>query len=178
MNESDLSVKIPKLEFNNPDDFPSPLMFYIKNDPTFRELLDSNNYKELYSYISNSSTVTGQLTHLLYSLGFDPLKELTFVPRNFLSSQHYPPIYVTIPDNIEYLDVNSFAISDLTTISLPANLRYIDRFAFYDAAYLESIEFRGTKEQWKKVRKIPDGISGFSIMNVKKIICKDGKIKL
>ena len=83
MNESDLSVKIPKLEVNNPDDFPSQLMSYIKNDPTFRELLDSNNYKELYSYVSNSSIVTGQLTHLLYSLGFDPLKELTFVPRNF-----------------------------------------------------------------------------------------------
>ena len=178
MNESDLSVKIPKLEVNNPDDFPSQLMSYIKNDPTFRELLDSNNYKELYSYISNSSTVTGQLTHLLYSLGFDPLKELTFVPRNFLSSQHYPPIYVTIPDNIEYLDVNSFAISDLTTISLPANLRYIDRFAFYDTPHLQSIEFRGTKEQWKKVRKILGWISYYSITNVGKIICKDGKIKL
>ena len=178
MNESDLSVKMPKLEINNPDDFPSQLMSYIKNDPTFKGLLDSNNYKELYSYISNSSTVTGQLTHLLYSLGFDPLKELTFVPRNFLSSQHYPPIYVTIPDNIEYLDVNSFAISDLTTISLPANLRYIDRFAFYYTPHLQSIEFRGTKEQWKKVRKIPDWISGASIKNVEKIICKDGKVKL
>ena len=178
MNESDLSVKIPKLEFNNPDDFPSRLMSYIKNDPTFKELLDSNNYKELYSYVSNSSIATGQLTHLLYSLGFDPLKELTFVPRNFLYSQHYPPTYVTIPDNIEYLDVYSFTKCDLATISLPANLRYIDRFAFYDTAYLESIEFRGTKEQWKKVRKISDWVSGFSVMNVKKIICKDGMIKL
>lgn len=173
-----LSVKIPKLEFNNPDDFPSPLMSYIKNDPTFRELLDTDNYKELYSYISDASIATGQLTHLLYSLGFDPLKELTFVPRNFLYLQHYPPTYVTIPDNIEYLDVNSFAISGLTTISLPANLRYIDRFSFYDTPYLQSIEFRGTKEQWKKVRKIPGWISDSSITNVEKIICKDGEVKL
>lgn len=178
MNESDLSVKMPELKVTKPEDFPSPLMSYIKNDPEFRELMDSGDFKELYSYVSNFSTVTGQLTHLLYSLGFDPLKELTFVPRNFLSSQHYPPTYVTIPDNIEYLDVNSFAISGLTTISLPANLRYIDRFAFYDTAYLQRIEFRGTKEQWKKVRKIPDWISGASITNVKNIICTDGKIKL
>lgn len=173
-----LSVKMPKLEINNPDDFPSPLMSYIKNDPTFRELLDSSNYKELYSYVSDTSIVTGQLTRLLYSLGFDPLRHLKFVPRNFLSSQHYPPTYVTIPDNIEYLDVNSFAISGLTTISLPANLRYIDRFAFYDTAYLQRIEFRGTKEQWKKVRKIPGWISDYSITNVEKIICKDGEVKL
>ena len=131
MNESDLSVKMPELKVTKPEDFPSGLLSYIKNNPEFRELMDSGDFKELYSYVSNSSTVTGQLTHLLYSLGFDPLKELTFVPRNFLSSQHYPPTYVTIPDNIEYLDVNSFAISDLTTISLPANLRYIDKFAFY-----------------------------------------------
>ena len=178
MNESDLSVNMPELEVTKPGDFPSQLMSYIKNDPTFRELLDSNNYKELYSYISNSSTVTGQLTHLLYSLGFDPLKELTFVPRNFLYGQNCSPIYVTVPDNIEYLDVYSFARCDLTTISLPANLRYIDRFAFYYTPHLQSIEFRGTKEQWKKVRKIPDWISGASIKNVEKIICKDGKIKL
>ena len=178
MNESDLSVKMPELKVTKPEDFPSGLLSYIKNNPEFRELMDSGDFKELYSYVSNSSTVTGQLTHLLYSLGFDPLKELTFVPRNFLSSQHYPPTYVTIPDNIEYLDVNSFAISDLTTISLPANLRYIDKFAFYATPYLERIEFRGTKEQWKKVRKIPGWISGASITNVEKIICKDGMIKL
>ena len=178
MNESDLSVKMPELKVTKPEDFPLGLLSYIKNNPEFRELMDSGDFKELYSYVSNSSTVTGQLTHLLYSLGFDPLKELTFVPRNFLSSQHYPPTYVTIPDNIEYLDVNSFAISDLTTISLPANLRYIDKFAFYATPYLERIEFRGTKEQWKKVRKIPGWISGASITNVEKIICKDGMIKL
>ena len=178
MNESDLSVKMPELKVTKPEDFPSGLLSYIKNNPEFRELMDSGDFKELYSYVSNSSTVTGQLTHLLYSLGFDPLKELTFVPRNFLSSQHYPPTYVTIPDNIEYLDVNSFAIADLTTISLPANLRYIDKFAFYATPYLERIEFRGTKEQWKKVRKIPGWISGASITNVEKIICKDGKVNI
>ena len=178
MNESDLSVKIPELKVTKLEDFPSRLMSYIKNDPAFKKLLDSNNYKELYNYVSNSSIATGQLTRLLYSLGFDPLKELTFVPRNFLYSQHYPPTYVTIPDNIEYLDVYSFTKCDLATISLPANLRYIDRFAFYDTPYLERIEFRGTKEQWKKVRKILDWISGASITNVGKIICKDGKVKL
>lgn len=178
MSESDLSVKIPELKFTKSIEYPLGLMSYIKKDPTFRELLDSNNYKELYNYVSDVSIVTGQLTRLLYSLGFDPLRNLTFVPRNFLYSQHYPPTYVTIPDNIEYLDVYSFAKCDLTTISLPASSRYIDKFAFYDTAYLESIEFRGTKEQWKKVRKISDWVSGFSIMNVKKIICKDGKIKL
>lgn len=178
MNESDLSVKIPELKFTKSIEYPLGLMSYIKKDPTFRDLLNSNDYKKLYSYISNVSIVTGQLTRLLYSLGFDPLRNLTFVPRNFLYGQNCSPIYVTVPDNIEYLDVYSFAKCDLTTISLPANLRYIDRFAFYDTAYLESIEFRGTKEQWKKVRKIPDWISGASITNVGKIICKDGKVKL
>ena len=178
MNESDLSVKIPELKFTKSIEYPLGLMSYIKKDPTFRELLDSNNYKELYSYISDVSIVTGQLTRLLYSLGFDPLRNLTFVPRNFLYGQNCSPIYVTVPDNIEYLDVYSFARCDLTTISLPANLRYIDRFAFYYTPHLQSIEFRGTKEQWKKVRKIPDWISGASITNVGKIICKDGKVKL
>lgn len=178
MNESDLSVKIPELKFTKSIEYPLGLMSYIKKDPTFRDFLNSNDYKKLYSYISDVSIVTGQLTRLLYSLGFDPLRELTFVPRNFLYGQNCSPIYVTVPDNIEYLDVYSFAKCDLTTISLPATLRYIDRFAFYNTPHLQSIEFRGTKEQWKKVRKIPDWISGASITNVKKIICEDGKVKL
>lgn len=178
MNKSDLSVEIPELNFTKSYEYPLGLMSYIKKDPTFRELLDSNNYKELYGYVSDVSIVTGQLTRLLYSLGFDPLRDLTFVPSHFLYRQNCPPIYVTVPDKIEYLDVYSFARCDLTTISLPATLRYIDRYVFFDTSYLERIEFRGTKEQWKKVRKIPDWISGASITNVKKIICKDGKIKL
>lgn len=178
MSESDLSVKIPELKFTKSIEYPLGLMSYIKKDPTFRDLLDSNNYKELYNYISDVSIVTGQLTRLLYSLGFDPLRDLTFVPSYFLYRQNCPPIHVTVPDNIEYLDVYSFAISGLTTISLPASLRYIDRYAFYDTPYLQSIEFRGTKEQWKKVRKIPDWISGASITNVRKIICKDGKVNI
>lgn len=178
MNKSDLSVEIPKLEVNKPDEFPLALKSYIKKDSTFRDLLNSNDFKELYNYVSNVAIVTGQLTRLLYSLGFDPLKDLTFVPRNFLYGQNCPPTHVIIPDNIEYLDIYCFAVSGLTTISLPANLRYIDRYAFYDAAYLESIEFRGTKEQWKKVRKIPGWISDYAVINVDEIICKDGKVKL
>lgn len=177
MNESDLSVEIPELKFTKSIEYPLGLMSYIKKDPTFRELLNSNDFKELYNYVRDA-IVTGQLTRLLYSLGFDPLRNLMFVLKHFLYGQNCPPIHVTVPDNIEYLDVYSFAKCDLTTISLPANLRYIDRFAFYDTPYLERIEFRGTKEQWKKVRKIPDWISGASITNVKKIICKDGKVKL
>ncbi len=178
MSELDLSVKIPELKVTKPEEFPLGLLSYIKKNPEFRELMDSNNYKELYDYVSDVAIVTGQLTHLLYSLGFDPLRDLTFVPRNFLYGQRYRPTYVTVPDNIDYLDVYCFAKSGLTTISLPANLKYIDRYALFDTPYLETIEFRGTKEQWKRVRKIQWWISGAGITNVEKVICKDGKVKL
>lgn len=178
MNKSDLSVEIPELNFTKSYEYPLGLTSYIKKDPTFRELLNSNDYKELYNYVSDVSIVTGQLTRLLYSLGFDPLRDLTFVPSHFLYGQNCTPIYVTVPDNIEYLDVFSFAKCALTTISLPATLRYIDRYVFFDTPYLARIEFRGTKEQWKKVRKIASWISGATLTNVNKIICTDGKVKL
>lgn len=122
MNKSDLSVEIPELEVTKPGEVSLGLIYRIKNDSKFRELMDSGDFKELYNYISDIPTVTGQLTRLLYSLGFDPLRYLTSVPRNFLYGQNCSPIYVTVPDNIEYLDVYSFAKCDLTTISLPANL--------------------------------------------------------
>lgn len=178
MKLSDLSVKIPELKVTKPTEFPLGLLSYIKKDSTFRDLMDSNDYETLYNYIADVSIVVSQLTRLLYSLGFDPLKELPFVLRNFLYGQRSTPIYITVPDNIEYIDVYSFARCGLTTISLPATLKYIDKYAFFDTPYLERIEFRGTKEQWKKLRKIPDWVSSAVITNVKKVNCIDGKVKL
>ena len=123
-------------------------------------------------------------------------KEFKSEYKDFLKDADYERHYMLTKNDVKETDdenlcgfyrgkvLISYAVQykhDLRTVyyyDALGHLRYIDKFAFYATPYLERIEFRGTKEQWKKVRKIPGWISGASITNVKKIICKDGMIKL
>ena len=46
-----LSVKMPKLNLDKESDDKTNLSNLIKYDPEFRQLLESSNYKRLYSYV-------------------------------------------------------------------------------------------------------------------------------
>ena len=50
-------------------------------------------------------------------------------------------------------DIDSFAFSGLTSITIPESVTYIGDFAFYDCTGLTSITFKGTKEQWTLISK-------------------------
>ena len=175
-----LSVKIPKLNLDKEssvfDNDRTTLSNLIKYDPEFKQLLKSSDYKNLYSHLDLSAQ-TGLLTRLLYSLDIDVLLYLESVPKNFLYNQ-YIPIQVNVPDNIKSLKIYSFSDSGLGYVSLPANLNYIDKYSFFNVPYLNTIAFRGTKQEWKDLRKAPDWISDSTKANVKVVKCIDGEIKL
>lgn len=169
----DLSVKMPKLNLDKESDDKTTLSNLIKSDPEFRQLLESSDYKRLYSYVDKP----GLLTRLLYSLDIDVLSYLESVPKQFLSDQ-YIPIHVNVPDNIKSLEVYSFSDSGLGYILLPATLNYIDRYSFFAVPHLKTIAFRGTKQQWNDITKAPDWISDSTKANVKVVKCTDGDVKL
>lgn len=170
---SNLSVKMPKLNLDKESDDKTNLSNLIKYDPVFKQLLESSDYKRLYSYVDMS----GLLTRLLYSLDIDVLLYLESVPKQFLLDQ-YVPIHVNVPDNIKYLDLYSFADSGLRYILLPANLSYIDSYSFFDVGHLQTIAFKGTKQEWKNITKEPDWISANTKANVKVVKCIDGDVML
>lgn len=169
----DLSVKMPKLNLDKESDDKTNLSNLIKYDPEFRQLLESSNYKRLYSYVDKP----GLLTRLLYSLDIDVLLYLESVPKQFLSDQ-YIPIHVNVPDNIKSLELYSFSDSGLLYVSLPADLKYIDSYSFFAVPHLKNIAFKGTKQEWNDIIKAPDWISDSTKANVKVVKCIDGEIKL
>lgn len=173
---SNLSVKMPKLNLNKESDDKTTLSNLIKYDPEFKQLLESSDYKKLYShlYISGKPSL---LTRLLYSLDIDVLLYLESVPKNFLLNQ-YIPIHVNVPDNITYLGIYSFSNSGLLYISLPSSLNYIDNYSFFNVPHLKTIAFKGTKQEWKNLRKAPDWISDNVKANVKVVKCIDGDVIL
>lgn len=170
---SNLSVKMPKLNLDKESDDKTNLSNLIKYDPVFKQLLESSDYKRLYSYVDTS----GLLTRLLYSLDIDVLLYLESVPKQFLLDQ-YIPIHVNVPDNIESLEIYSFSDSGLLYVSLPSSLNYIDNYSFFSVPRLKTIAFKGTKQEWNDITKAPYWISDNVKANVKVVKCIDGDVRL
>lgn len=61
---------------------------------------------------------------------------------------------VTIPDGVKkiYRDM-CYDCSELTRVVIPNSVTSIDSFALADCPSLKNITFKGTKEEWKKVKK-------------------------
>jgi hypothetical protein len=63
----------------------------------------------------------------------------------------------------------------LTSVTIPASVTSIAAQAFYDCLELQTINYTGTKKQWKSV------LNTSSMIEPKKIVvvhCTDGKLKL
>lgn len=55
---SNLSVKMPKLNLDKESDDKTTLSNLIKHDPGFKRILESSDYKRLYSYVNISGLLT------------------------------------------------------------------------------------------------------------------------
>ena len=68
----------------------------------------------------------------------------------------------------------------ITSVSLPSSLTYLG-YGFYYCTGLEKIEFRGTVEQWEKVKKTyvngnPTWAEG--LWYVSEVVCSDGSVEI
>ena len=79
-----------------------------------------------------------------------------------------------IPDSVKDIDSYAFDNCGLIKVSLPSTLEHIDRYVFQRCDLLEEIEYRGTIEQWKNLRK-NRGWKAKS--NIKRVKCIDGVTK-
>ena len=63
----------------------------------------------------------------------------------------------------------------LVSITIPTSIEYIGSYAFYRCDYLTTVNYEGTKEQWKKIIKSEDAFLG---MKTSKVNCSDGVTNL
>ena len=87
-------------------------------------LIENKDFKELYkkAYSINSVFDVGNLTHVLYSIGIDPLDELTYIPAAFFESCD-ALIEVDIPVHIEHIDDSAFYdCNNIYSITIPKNV--------------------------------------------------------
>ena len=87
-------------------------------------LIEDGDFKELYkkAYSMNSEFNVGDLTHVLYSIGIDPLEELTYIPAAFFESCD-ALVEVDIPVHIEHIDESAFYdCNNIYSITIPKNV--------------------------------------------------------
>lgn len=82
---------------------------------------------------------------------------------------------ISIPDSITEIDYAAFEVcASLTNIIIPNNVTFIGDRAFYGCTALTNITFKGTKSQWKAIKKY-----GFWNSNTGNytVHCTDGDIE-
>lgn len=109
-------------------------------------------------------------TEVLKELNFPPLKKIPEVACNCSNVER-----VTLSEGTEEIGVRAFRLCDcLVDVKLPKSLKLIAADAFSDCAALESIDYAGTMEDWKAIKRDPNA---FSQKEAPKIKCADGEIE-
>ena len=83
-------------------------------------------------------------------------------------------IVANIPDNIDKLGPSAFAnCLNLQVVSIPRTVKEIGFNCFFNCASLKRINYAGTKEEWRRVRR---GSNWLSKANTSEVLCLDGSI--
>ena len=110
-----------KFSHDNPQ-ISKPLKEFIEDNIS---LIENRDFKELYKKaygMNNDFNVVGDLTHVLYSIGIDPLEELTYIPAAFFESCD-ALFEVDIPVHIEHIDESAFYdCNNIYSITIPKNV--------------------------------------------------------
>ena len=163
-------------------------------------LIQENNFKLIYEKASKVKYGIyyniNQLTFVFLSSGINPLNYMSEIPFGFKSyinaidkliipdtinkiswraiNDMYSLKELYIPDSVKTIGDSAFQNCGLVKVSLPNTLEHLDRWIFKGCDYLKEIEYRGTIEQWKALRKNP----GWKAQSeIKKIKCIDGDTK-
>lgn len=79
-----------------------------------------------------------------------------------------------IPDGIQSLGPGAFAnCLNLRTVVIPTSIKKIGFNCFFNCVSLQSISYKGTKDQWRKIKR---GSNWLSKAKTDKIICSDSVI--
>ena len=79
-----------------------------------------------------------------------------------------------IPDNIDKLGPSAFAnCLNLQVVSIPNSVKEIGFNCFFNCVSLERINYAGTKEEWRRIRR---GSNWLSKAGTTEVLCLDGSI--
>lgn len=137
------------------------------------EFLDANDFYSLYSYALYDFSEFAfecipMITAILLKSDIDFLPYLDEIPKYCFRG--LPITRIEILDSVTSIDSSAFSnCSSLTSITIPDSVTSIGSFAFDSCEELK-IEYLGTKEQWRNIKK------NTTLQDIKQIICSDDVI--
>jgi len=82
---------------------------------------------------------------------------------------------IEIPNSVTYINAFAFAgCTGIADIVIPENVVKVDISAFYQCNNLNTIQYKGSKEQWEKIAVMTNMEGQISIGREVTIVCSDG----
>lgn len=142
------------------------------------ELIDKDNFKDLYNRLKFDIAPTEEVTFLLIEADINPLLYLNEVPEYYLFRQkEIQSIY--IPYNIEMIGRSAFQdCNALFRLSLPKNIKYIGEEAFAECYNLKNVLISGDgvtigKSAFAKCASLTDLTIGDKVGMIHSSVFKD-----
>ena len=147
---------------------------FIKRHAVLIDAMQFNRFFEdawdelsLYDYIP--------LISIMKNIGIDMLQYMHYIPPCFFVGSNMKTYTVT--ELVTVIKEYAFAhCTKLQTIELPKSLKKIKNSTFFMCTHLSTINYNGTKEDWKKIKIDPRGNS--ALFNNIEINCTDGTIEI
>lgn len=167
-----------------------------------QEIINKELWDPLYDALkySGCAETAKSLTHLLQSIGVDPLQTMSYVPMGYLKgdknlkelilrdNSRIKEVgqfafnecsnldYVEFAEGLEVIHLGAFmACTKLEQLYLPSTLKEIREGAFSCCHSLKEVHFGGTMEEWLKVNQSKNV---FGNVPARKISCVDGLVRL
>lgn len=129
-----------------------------KQEPNFRIIYEEAKEELGVSYFH-------EMTEYFMSKGYDPLKNLDYIPAHYLS--HSDIEEFTIPEHITRIEANAFSnCKSLLEIVIPSSVTKIGKFAFIECKELETIDIQNPETEFEY----------FSFPSKTTIICSYGSL--
>lgn len=134
--------------------------FYDCSSLTNVTIPDNVTYIGMYAFSDCSS-----LTSVAIGESVTKIDNYAFYNCSLLTS-------VNIPDSVTYIGSTAFYnCSSLVNITIPDSVTYIGDYTFAYCSSLTSINYQGTREQWKNIKK---SSSSFADVPTSVVHCSDG----
>lgn len=86
---------------------------------------------------------------------------------------------ITIPDSVKVIaNMAFYHCESLTEITLPNSVKSLGYYIFGNCFSLETISYNGTRDKWKKVKKVTFDDKWNSGIPAKFVQCTDGLVKI
>ena len=148
------------------------LQFFDK----YQQEIEEKKFYLIYTKMAPALDSWTRFIQAIIKLGENPFEEGQRIIPQYYMTKVDDLASLGIPEGILEIQYCAFLDSTIRNFTLPKSLRILQDGAFR-GTYLYGVNYKGTKEDWKKVVK-SGGFDGAGLVPGFKIKCLDGEVEI